>query len=197
VCQRFQQLVLTPQLLHSVYLTFAAGEAWLPRLRALCRWTLLRAAGSVRQLRLRATAYLPAVRHVCEVEALVASIVLACAAGGGLEDLELSCALLPAVSSWLVALRGSLRRLSLHYEGHLIIQTPLEMLSSLQELHVHAEFLEFQPPASPFPASLTQLSLGHTGLYESLNGLPKQVTSSLTRWQQGSRLRCGISWRHT
>ena len=204
VCQRFQRLVHTPQLLHSVCLTFPAGE-WLPRLRALCRWMLLRAAGSVRQLRLGATAYLPTVRHACEVEALVASSVVACAAGGGLHDLELSCGLLPAVSSWLVALRGSLRRLSLHYDGHLIIETPLEILSSLQELHVHAEMLEMRPPASPLPPSLTQLSLGPTGLYEedeSLNGLPSQVRYLLTAAgrQQGSRRWCfsraGVSWRH-
>ena len=56
VCQRFSQLLYSPQLLHSVCLTFP-GQSWMPRLRGLCRWVLLHAAGAVRQLCLGSERY--------------------------------------------------------------------------------------------------------------------------------------------
>ena len=164
VCQRFWQLLYSPQLLHSVCLTFP-GQSWMPRLRGLCRWVLLHAAGSVRQLRLGSEQYAETEQLATEAEALVTSMAVACAvAGGGLEELELSGGCLPVVcSSWMAALRR-LRRLKLHCNDAVEVNASLETLSNLEELEFSCDIMRLLPTAA-LPPFLTKLTMRHTDNY--------------------------------
>ena len=190
VCQRFWRLVNSPQLLASISLVLER-EPWVPRLRALCHWLLLRAAGCVRRLRLEALQYVGTEQEAGEAEALATAIAMACAAGGGLEQLELLGGLcLGTCSSWLVALRG-LRRLSLQCSehGYVAVTASLEALSSLQELHLSAEVMLL--PTAAFPRSLTKLALGPTTVdgaaEEAGSALPSQASLLAGSGQPGER----------
>ena len=188
MCRRFLQLVNSPQLLHSVSVIFT-DQQWVPPLRSLCHWLLLRAGGAVRQLHLATDHGIPAGQESGEAEALLISSVMACAVGGGLEELDLESLAPATISSWVVALR-SLRRLRLQLDAPVTISTSLAPLSTLEELDLHAHTLKLLPTAA-LPPSLTKLRLGPAeGWGEEAplaptNAMPNQVRCTGCQHMEG------------
>ena len=178
MCQRFWQLVNSPLLLRSMSFDLCG----MPRLRALCHWLRLRAAGSVRSLDLsmRLAANEPT-EMLEEQQALVLSVPAACegAVGGGLEKLELhffdmrTGARLEVCGSWLLPLRG-LTSLVLTSNNPMLFSAPLSTLSNLRQLSTYCGVAELLP-AVALPPSLTLLLLTGTVERDAPGAVPKQV----------------------
>ena len=167
MCQRFWQLVNSPQLLCSVSL----HSCDMPRLRALCRWLGSRAAGAVRSLELSMQ-----LRRHASGEAV--SVLQQALVESQLEELTLifdSClsSSLEVSGSWLPPLRG-LTSLMLSFPGPMLISAPLGALSSLRELDLYGNAAELLP-AVALPPSLTRLFLCDTIEQDAPDALPNQV----------------------
>ena len=92
---------------------------------------------------------------------LVASVVATCAAGAGLESLDLAINCMPAhIGSWLLLQRG-LRSFRMASRVSVAIAVSLEGLTNLQQLDLCARPVKLLPGMS-LPPSLTKLTLGDT-----------------------------------
>lgn len=87
VCRSWRRLSLSPLLLRE--LTIWLRQLSLPRLRSLCDWLVLQAAGHVRQLDIdvHVVAILPEQQE--EWHELVSAMLAGCGAAGSLEHLSL------------------------------------------------------------------------------------------------------------
>lgn len=108
VCRSWRQLSRSPLMLRELDIRVQV-KAHLPRLRSLCEWLVLRAAGHVGRLELSlSSARLPPAAHG-EWHQLIAAALAACGAAGSLHHLTLgvggACAI-QLTSATVVALRG-------------------------------------------------------------------------------------------
>lgn len=110
VCRTWHQPSLSPQLLRALRITLPQGS--LPRLRSLCEWLVLRAAGHVRRLEIDLFCTDIPLEQQEECHELVSAMLAGCGAAGSLEYLFLAQAFTSGLhlpSAAVVALR-TLRR---------------------------------------------------------------------------------------
>ena len=127
------------------------------RLRSLAHFIIQRGAGSVRRLQLDLGSCGGTEETAPECLALLAAAAAACS---GLQELQLECQPTLTLSSWLLPLASSLRRLRTEGETHTVLASSLEFLTALQELEL--AMLTDGPvikPGARLPASLTRLAL--------------------------------------
>lgn len=173
VSRRFWQLLCAPQLLHTldVIISGSNDEQAMPRLRSLAHFIIQSAAGSVRRLQLGLVSCGGTDETAPECLALLAAAAAACS---GLHELELECRPTVTLSSWLLPLASSLRRLRTEGETQTVVAGSLEFLTALQDLEL--ALLSGGPviqPGARLPASLTRLALG--GLPHLAPRMPWQV----------------------
>ncbi|PRW33536.1 Cellulose synthase [Chlorella sorokiniana] len=185
VCRQWAELVHGPALLASLDIQVGPARPQL-RLGLLVEWLARRAAGHVRQLRLRLAApdgseglplYEDSEDNKQEFAATLAAAVTVLA--GSLRELSLSThnLPLPPLGPWLAPLSGltSLEMACDRDNGTVVVSTPLHFLSGLRSLRLHAPCGQVAvqrwaslPPAitslwmrsfcSDVPAQLTSLS---------------------------------------
>ena len=169
--RRCWQLLCSPQLLHTVSVSLCGGnERQLVRLRSLARFLLQRAAGHVRCLYLFSNFSHADVGQALEHGALVAAAVAACS---GLEELDLATIPAAVLSSWLLPLGASLRRLRTGDFTSTTVAGSLEFLTALQDLQLglSSHYVEFTDDAR-LPPSITRLAVGNG---DGLDSMPPQV----------------------
>ena len=172
VCRRWRQLAEAPQLLRQLQVS-AVG---LPQLRGMCAWLLRRAASHVEKLEI---SYCTDEQEdeVVESGAVMAELAAAAAlcgtTGQPLTHLVVGVECVPlSVGSWVLALRGTLRRLHLEIstemrddpDFQLSLATPLHGLTALEALSADNQYsgwLALEPHS--LPPSLTALHLAPLG----------------------------------
>ena len=177
MCRRLRSLAHSPQLVHSIDVAFGRTNA-LSRLRAFCSWLLQHAAGAVRHLavtlhRGKLSGSKLSAEDAAEAAALLAGLVAACGAAGGLEELRLKLNIPFRFSSLMAALRH-LKRLDVHIDHAVQVSASLVPLTAMQELSLNGWPLRLLPEAR-LPASVTKLQLSGDGS----EALPPQVTIHL------------------
>lgn len=143
----------------------------MPRLRSLVHFLLRRGVGSVRQLRLDLGADVGADDDsAAECLALVTCAAAACS---GLEQLEVSMPPTATLSTWLLPLGRSLRRLKTGTGTCTVVAGCLSFMTALQELELGqcSDYVAFEDDAR-LPTSLTRLALGNGSAFERM---PAQV----------------------
>ena len=158
--RRFWRLLCSPQLLHTVDVTLkGTNEQQLGRLRSLARFLLQRAAGSVRRLSLGSNVGCDDIDEVTEHGLLVGTAVAACSS---LQELELATNPAAVLSSWLLPLGASLRRLCTGEYTCTTVAGSLQFLTALQdlELSLHSDHAVFTDDAQ-LPTSVPCLALGN------------------------------------
>lgn len=171
VSRRCWQLLCTPQLLQTLDVSNSGSSEPMPRLRSLAHFLLQRGMGSVRQLRLDLGNQVGADDDsAAECLALVTCAAAACS---GLEQLEVSMPPTATLSTWLLPLGRSLRRLKTGTATCTVVAGCLSFMTALQELELGqcSDYVAFQDDAS-LPTSLTRLALGNGSAFERM---PAQV----------------------
>lgn len=188
VCRRWRRLCQAPELLRQlgIELDFfdSKRDSLLPSLRSLATW-MGQAAGHVHSLSLELSILVPVpAAERAEVEALLASMVAVCGAGG-LQRLRLATISALRFSSWL----GMARSLcSLRLSGNTDdddddgarseLTVPLHNLTSLERLSMHdLRFSGARQGMQSLPPSLTSLELTLMAPY-----LPSQVCTRSQPW---------------
>ena len=181
VCRRWAALVNAPRLLGTVdvWIDRTETSVSLAALRALTAWLTRRAAGHVRRLCLCLAFRVKSGRKVGECNALLATALTACAAGGALTELRLEVQWPVVLSEWLLPLSGSLRRLVVRTEGApLVISSSLAAFTALEELALRAMSSDVNVQRrARLPASLTRFELAWTG-DNPHPALPEQVRAA-------------------
>ena len=191
MCRRFGLLLSSRQLLRHVSVE-VCGARWLLRLRGLCRWLSLHAAGALRVLSLRVdTQSTSSVAHstrpivpeldMSAVQTALSLVLTACssAEAGGLEEVALAVftdapVALEISGSWFPAL-PSLTSLSLGSDGPIVVGMSLAAaFPSLAHFCLDGWLAEL-PLAAALPPFLTSLILGCVSDPEALADMPSQV----------------------
>ena len=168
MCRRLRSLAHSPQLVHSIDVAFWRTNA-LSRLRAFCSWLLQHAAGAVRHLAVTLHPGKLSAEDAAEAAALLAGLVAACGAAGGLEELRVAVDAPFTFSSFPATLRH-LKRLDVDICGPVQVSASLAPLTTLQELSLAGWPLRLLPEAR-LPASVTKLQLSG----DACEALPPQV----------------------
>lgn len=144
--------------------------------RAAVAYALPAAAGAGQQRRLRLDLHPDVFGEDLEAPMLLAVAASACS---GLEELDIdSSGAEIAISSWLLPLGSSLRRLCIGDQTCTAVAGSLDFLTALQdlELALNADHVVFEDDAR-LPLSITRLALGNG---DDLPDMPPQVQAALS-----------------
>jgi len=177
VSRRCRQLVCSPQLLHTVNVQISGDtdEQAMSRLRSLAQFLLQHGGGSVRQLRLNLGRCGRQQDDQIESMALMAAAATACS---GLEELVLEALFIMPLSSWLLPLSSSLRRLEVGSGVGSVLAGPLAMMTALQELEfgLYGDYVDVEADGC-LPTSLTSLTLGSGDAFKRVPSKVRRAVS--------------------
>lgn len=177
MCRRYRQLVCSPQLLHTVEVCISGDtdEQAIPLLRSLAQFLVLHGTGRVRQLRLDLGRCGQEEDGRAECMALAATAATGCS---GLEELQLDSRFTVTLSSWLLPLRSSLRRLEVGSGVGAVVTGPLAMMTALQELEfgLYGDYVDVEADGC-LPTSLTSLTLGSGDAFKRVPSKVRRAVS--------------------